>query len=484
MGLEAEMLCQKGKKRQFVEISDDGGISEVYRFRILLPNGTTVRLNVRDPGPKMPLADFIALVKDEYFRVLRHSESMQCKRPINWKIGSLSIQDTNDFKMTSTVNFKNFRQQKCHILVLNDGSGGFAEIFEGLGEDICKLGLFIGQVEAKFSALNDVKEKVEKIIEELQDSTEPCPLGFSNCFSTKEELMEEIEKIGNSAAAVLCRISRGVPFQEPENHLMKDIIGVVALLGSVCCRQLSRILSEYLGADQMLAVVSRSFEAAAALEKYEQNGEVDRGRALHAEAATTGKSLSGRFLVICLEDVSPFVGGFEGGGFQRKLALPLPYLLDGAIPKGFLGFAVNMIDLDMDELGIMTNSGHDLRETLFYHLFGELHVYRTREDMLASRACIKHGAVSLDGGILKQNGAISLGFGDLGVCFQVVPTKNVMLFSQENLKRLEEKKSQMRAINDLIGKSRFVHGKLLKKFRKRLREYTELMDNFDTILKH
>lgn len=64
-----------------------------------------------------------------------------------------------------------------------------------------------------------------------------------------------------------------------------------------------RILSEYLGADQMLAVVSRSFEAAVALEKYIKNGEFDRSYGLQAEAATLEKSINGRFLVICIDDV-------------------------------------------------------------------------------------------------------------------------------------------------------------------------------------
>ena len=53
----------------------------------------------------------------------------------------------------------------------------------------------------------------------------------------------------------------------------------------------------------MLAVVSKSFEAASALEKYQQNGEVDCSNALHAEAIRLGKSINSRFLVICLEDI-------------------------------------------------------------------------------------------------------------------------------------------------------------------------------------
>lgn len=118
------------------------------------------------------------------------------------------------------------------------------------------------------------------------------------------------------------------------------------------------------------------------------------------------------FLVVC----SPFSGGVKSGS-QRKLALSRPRFMDGTIPEGFMGFAVNMIDLDEDMLSIKNNSGHGLRETLFYHLLGQLHVYETREDMLASRACIEHGAVSLDGGMLKGNSVISLGFRYISLFF-------------------------------------------------------------------
>ena len=107
---------------------------------------------------------------------------------------------------------------------------------------------------------------------------------------------------------------------------------------------------------------------------------------------------------------SPFTNGF-GNGPQRKLSLPAPNLDNGYVPSGFLGFAVNMIELDIDHLQIKTTNGHGLRETLFYSLFGKLQVYQTRKDMLAARACIKNGAVSIDGGILKENGSISVGLG-------------------------------------------------------------------------
>ncbi|XP_062104327.1 structural maintenance of chromosomes flexible hinge domain-containing protein GMI1-like [Humulus lupulus] len=176
------------------------------------------------------------------------------------------------------------------------------KVFE---EDLLKIGSVVRILEEKCVKLNEEKEKIEQTMKKLQDSTELYPFGLENQLSSKEEVMENIEKMGNSAAAVLCIISRGIPFQEPKNHLMKDTIGVVALLGRVQphCSQLSRILSEYLGADQMLVVVVRSFETVVLLERYKQTGEVDRSHAIREEAAILDKSINGRFLVICFDNI-------------------------------------------------------------------------------------------------------------------------------------------------------------------------------------
>lgn len=105
----------------------------------------------------------------------------------------------------------------------------------------------------------------------------------------------------------------------------------------------------------------------------------------------------------------PYTGELDGSDPQRRLVLPKPILPCGDTPPGFMGHAVNMVDLEEHHVYIRTDAGDGLRETLFYRLFGELQVYRTREDMIEARACIKHGAISLDGGILKENGFICLG---------------------------------------------------------------------------
>ena len=79
-------------------------------------------------------------------------------------------------------------------------------------------------------------------------------------------------------------------------------------------------------------------------------------------------------------------------------------------PKGFCGFAVNMINLSAENLEITTEGGYGLRETLFYRLFGELQVYESRNDMQQAMHHLKNGAISLDGGIIKGDGMLILGY--------------------------------------------------------------------------
>lgn len=106
----------------------------------------------------------------------------------------------------------------------------------------------------------------------------------------------------------------------------------------------------------------------------------------------------------------PYNRRFQGDS-QRKLKIPDPTFPNGRMPGGFLGFAVNMIELDTHHLRTRTASGHGLRETVLFSLFRKLQVYETKHHMVAARACIEDGAVSLDGGIIRENGMISLGYG-------------------------------------------------------------------------
>jgi hypothetical protein len=69
-----------------------------------------------------------------------------------------------------------------------------------------------------------------------------------------------------------------------------------------------------------------------------------------------------------------------------------------------------MINLSPKNLDIITEHGYGLRETLFYRLFGELQVYETRNDMWPAIPYLKNGAISLDGGIIKGDGMLILGY--------------------------------------------------------------------------
>ncbi|KAG4929020.1 hypothetical protein JHK85_055506 [Glycine max] len=192
----------------------------------------------------------------------------------------------------------------------------------------------------------------------------------NGAFHTEEETMEQVMKKENSAASIFSWLK--VNAQTSNLTLTKDVVGVVATLAKVESDDLSRILSEFLGLETMLAIVCSSYEGINALEK-------------------------------------PFVGGFVANDPQKKLALPKPRLPNGECPPGFLDYAVNMIHLDSKYLSFLTDSGYGLRETLFYGLFSRLQIYKTRNEMLLALPCIHDGALSLDGGMIRGRGMFALG---------------------------------------------------------------------------
>ncbi|KAL5998926.1 hypothetical protein ACLOJK_009874 [Asimina triloba] len=224
-----------------------------------------------------------------------------------------------------------------------------------------------------------------------------------------KEVIESNEGKGRNIVAAFYNQLKKIQIQVPEKQYLQDIMGVVALLGTVNDNSLSRMFSEYLGEDYMFAVVCKSYEASITFEKQSVNDKTDYNCAFYDAASALGKAINGRFLVICLEKIRPYYGQIESDGFQRKLTLPNPRLPSGRVPRGFLGYAVNMINVVLDHVQFRTAAGYGLRETLFYLLFGELQVYETKADMQEAEACIKSGAISLDGSIKRRNGVIALG---------------------------------------------------------------------------
>ncbi|KAI3987980.1 hypothetical protein MKX01_021094, partial [Papaver californicum] len=284
-------------------------------------------------------------------------------------------------------------------------------------DDVKRIGSLIEVQENNLKLLTEEKTSIENEISKLQgcNSFFDLLICFKNGFLMMMHLQiymgikpiticKQIE-MSNTAACVWCNIPADIQSQK-----LPDIVGIVALLGSVSTESLSRMLAKYLGEELMLAVVCKSYAAARCLEKYGKGGEVDRSDGLNIVAAQLGRPINCGFLVICLEDLCPCGGKFKSDDDpQRKLSLVDPLLPNGEIPSGFLGHAVNMVNIDIQQLHTRKNKGYYLRETLFYLLFEELQVYGTREQMNQARAFIKHGAISLDGGILKSNGILSLG---------------------------------------------------------------------------
>lgn len=58
----------------------------------------------------------------------------------------------------------------------------------------------------------------------------------------KVESINRIESMNHSAAAIICTLFREVSFEEANNQFMEDVIGLVALLGTVGSSNLSRLV--------------------------------------------------------------------------------------------------------------------------------------------------------------------------------------------------------------------------------------------------
>ncbi|KAF7148965.1 hypothetical protein RHSIM_Rhsim03G0209000 [Rhododendron simsii] len=284
-------------------------------------------------------------------------------------------------------------------------------------KDIQMLGLRIKKHEENIKFLKSQKNSLDDSILDMQvslgnyhSSSSPVIKDEDHTrMKSEEETLEDIIRHEKSAASILCLLKTRHASQTPHLALSKDVLGVVAQLGKLDDDNLSRLLSEYLGIETMLAVVCKTNEGVKALETYEKDGSITKNSGIHELGISIGRQLDGRFLVICLENLRQYSGEFVANDPQMRLDLLKPSLPNGGSPPGFLGFAVNMINIDTDNLSRLTATGNGLRETLFYNLFSRLQVYNKREDMLQALPCIKDGAISLDGGIIKPTGIFYLG---------------------------------------------------------------------------
>ncbi|KAH0864574.1 hypothetical protein HID58_081785 [Brassica napus] len=282
-----------------------------------------------------------------------------------------------------------------------------------LQSDLEVMGNKIKEHEDNLKFLKSQKNKLDESILKLQVHMGKLHTsGISTIENTNlqgEDINEQILRQVNSAAGVLSYVQSHHYSQASQLDMTNGVVGVVAKLGRVNDENLSQVLSDYLGTRSMLALVCKDYKSVKPLEKYDNQGNVDRSGAIHGLASSIGRTIEGHFDVICLENLRPYVGKRIDGDPQRRLDLPNPKLPNGEYPPGFLGYAVNLIQIDPAYLLCVTGYGYGLRETLFYSLFSQLQVYKRRVDMVSALPCITDGAVSLDGGIIRKTGIFILG---------------------------------------------------------------------------
>ncbi|KAG5617266.1 hypothetical protein H5410_017090 [Solanum commersonii] len=107
-----------------VDSDEEVGTNEgrVFYFRVLLPNGITLELQVPGPPGEMPVEDFVILVRREYQNLGRRTESPKHKRQINWTSKDLHFVDAFENRITKMLDFRKFKSNKSHMIRLCDGS--------------------------------------------------------------------------------------------------------------------------------------------------------------------------------------------------------------------------------------------------------------------------------------------------------------------------------------------------------------------------
>ncbi|CAI8598357.1 unnamed protein product [Vicia faba] len=325
--------------------------------------------------------------------------------PVSLQGNSASVPvDLSESSMDTNDNVQNGEFIKAENIIRHS---------QKLQGDLQSFGMKIKQHEDRLIFLNTEKAKLDDSIIHLQGaigkSKSSSTNGEDTRSTTEEEVHKQILQHEKSAAGVLYQMKTRHGAHASLLTLTKDVLGIVPMLGRVEDDNLSRLFSEYLGVETMLAIVCKTYEGVKAIEMYDKEGCINKSSGLHGLGATIGRALDGRFLVICLEYLRPYAGKYVVDDPDRKLDILNPRLPNGECPAGFLGFAVNMINIDTENLFCVTPSGFGLRETLFYNLFSRLQVYKTRAEMIQALPCITDGALSLDGGMIRSCGVYSLG---------------------------------------------------------------------------
>uniref|UniRef100_A0A6N2K9V6 Uncharacterized protein n=1 Tax=Salix viminalis TaxID=40686 RepID=A0A6N2K9V6_SALVM len=175
-----------------------------------------------------------------------------------------------------------------------------------LQDDLHVFGMKIKHHEDNIKFLKSHKYKLDDSILDLQvilgkyhSSTLPNTENDAHSSNpSEEETTEQILLHEKSAAGILCQLKMHHDTQTSHLSLTKDVLGVVATLGKVDDDNLSRLFSEYLGVETMLAIVCKTYEGVKALETYDKDGQINKGSGFHALGDSIGKELDGRYLAL------------------------------------------------------------------------------------------------------------------------------------------------------------------------------------------
>ncbi|GER34307.1 gamma-irradiation and mitomycin c induced 1 [Striga asiatica] len=397
-------------------------IPQTSSFFMDLPDGHTDSCgNLRIPPTSHFLKDLRIPPTSPLLKDIR-AEHKVCSPPVANEYFALPIGclPQKDPKLEDT----RVQNKELDVMPVQDMASQEMGNLEEIENDMTNWGLIVMEHERKLERLNTTKSIIQQQILDLQDY---YPDNVSSMCS-QDWIREQIKSNTQSVASVFCKL-----LEEPLESRPSGILGIVALLGTTESIDLSRALAKYLGDDLMLAIVCENYVEAFNLDS----------NTVHELANKVGQSIIGGYQALCLEDIS---------GPQNLLSMQLPKLPTGDVPQGFLGYAVNMITVETSYLQWRSKSGRGLRETLFYRLFGELQVYKDRDCMMKARSCIKDGAVSMDGSIIKGNGLVSLGNWDPVIIFPVENRAATPLQSSKKLRLLQTLDLELMETNEEIEK--------------------------------
>lgn len=117
-----EGSTERPRKSPFgvVKVEDDAfGEPKMFKFRVLLPNGTTLDLKLSELRNEMPIEEFVDVVRKEYLTVAKQGASQQLRRRINWKYQDLHFTAAHKKKIRIKVDFRDFVPNKWHFLWLH-----------------------------------------------------------------------------------------------------------------------------------------------------------------------------------------------------------------------------------------------------------------------------------------------------------------------------------------------------------------------------